>query len=209
MLFTAIVGGLIFIIAVYLFFKPDDEEVGRRGEQGGFADGLPSLPPAKFAITGSTGKKSSEYVSTVKRILGVRGDLRVITVGLSLSVTAKSSSEERNVVNMLVEHFAVFLVVSVPTETEEESLRKSIHEAYPSVPKHRLLMHTTAIGGVAILRQLQPHVHVEYSRQMLNEVLPYMKNIVFVKNDTEECADLPSANGKVFTSQCLRDVFSM
>lgn len=170
---TIFIGGIILLIALWLLSDEDNElEQPRRpgtsraafeGPKGSFEDKANS----KSADLGHIAKK-----------LNILGNLRVITLGFPSNWVATEG--DASVITRLADLAHVFLIVAIIGEESAEEVQNRFSLALPSVLKHRILPHQSTIGGVALLRQLQPNLHIELDRNMVHEQSPYLKKIVYV-----------------------------
>ena len=104
----------------------------------------------------------------------------------------------------------VFFVVAVPKGTahaDVEAIREQVYRANPSVSQHRILVHTTLKGGVAILRQLQPDVHVEVDATLAKEVMPYLSKVAYV-GPAQELPVVGTDTNKILRFASLHDIFA-
>jgi hypothetical protein len=118
------------------------------------------------------------------------------------------SSSEKRVLADLAGHVNVFISVSVPKEGDTMVMRDSLELEYPMLPPHRLLMHSTDVGGLAVLRQLDPHLHVETSRTLLGMALPFLQKIAFVTDDLLDLAARPE-HAHVLLTPSLQKLFAL
>ena len=102
----------------------------------------------------------------------------------------------------------VFLSVSVPKEGDAMAMRDSLELEYPMLPPHRLLMHSTDVGGLAVLRQLDPHLHVETSGTLLGMASPFLQKIAFITDDLLDLAASP-AHVHVLLTPSLHELFAL
>lgn len=80
----------------------------------------------------------------------------------------------------LIFKISSFSNVFVIHESKEASASSDLVDSLPSEFKHhRILLHASRVGKIAILRQLKPDLHVEFDLDIANAVFPHLISVVY------------------------------
>ena len=74
----------------------------------------------------------------------------------------------------------VHIIVEASSDDAELEVKRKVLEFLPSLPSHRCLVYSTPIGKMAIVRQLNSSLHVDYDVQFCGKVKPHLKKILLI-----------------------------
>ncbi len=83
-----------------------------------------------------------------------------------------------SLITILCETCMVFILIHSCSDEEENMLSEVVKEKFPAIEAHRLLHHESNIGKIAFVRQIVPHLHIEYDFQTQQILRPHIKAIV-------------------------------
>eukprot|EP00981_Chlorochromonas_danica_P012212 scaffold4658_cov229-Ochromonas_danica.AAC.3 len=90
----------------------------------------------------------------------------------------KHYSDLNELVSLLSESCVVYLIVQSSSEEEEESFEEVAKSRLPALPRHRLLHYEKALGKTAFLRQIVPHLHIEWEEEVARSLKPHLPCIL-------------------------------
>jgi hypothetical protein len=122
----------------------------------------------------------------------------IVTVSLEFSSLC-ATSEVATIVGLLSQLSQVFIVVSLSGDTLAEGLddgliQSKVHRHLPQIPRHRILICSSGLGHVAIVRQLSPVLHVETKVTVAMQLVRHLRSVVLVD---EVLASEASVDGAV------------
>jgi hypothetical protein len=121
--------------------------------------------------------KLSPEAQQLKTRLGLRDDCKPIT----LSYDEKCSDGDLlTFTNAVQELSALYILCEVSSNEEEEALRNSLLARAPTLAPQRILYYSSAIGRMAIVRQVNPSVHIEHDLSFCEKLKPHVKKIVHI-----------------------------
>ena len=84
------------------------------------------------------------------------------------------------VVKGLDELAPVHFIVGVESDEEVSSVISKLQRMAPALLTHRCLFYSTTIGKVAIIRQLNPSLHIESDVEFCDKIKAHIKKIILV-----------------------------
>jgi hypothetical protein len=79
---------------------------------------------------------------------------------------------------------AVYILCKASSDEEEESLRGRVLASVPDMAPQRVLFYSSEIGRMAIVRQVNPSVHIEHDLGFCEKLKPHVKKIVLLDANT-------------------------
>jgi hypothetical protein len=105
---------------------------------------------------------------------------------------------------------ALYVLCEATSDEEEESFRRSLQGSVPVLAPQRVLFYSSAVGRMAIVRQVNPSVHIEHDLSFCEKLKPHVKKIVHVNASAKpiESTSLPTkgiaAESSGGSSECER-----
>ena len=102
----------------------------------------------------------------------------MVTVGLKCS-NAESESEKRNISFLckLCKFSNIFVIVCCKEDEEYERYCKLLRlNGLSMISDHRILRSSTTIGRIAIVRQMEPELHMDFDEEVVNELKRFKVN---------------------------------
>ena len=189
--FLAVAAIVVTSILVLLCFT-----TGKRGHDGRDGGGDRKMAKTSFPLPALKEDGSGLRLADLQRLLDRLGLARtngcVVTLALSGSGSGSGSSSSTTgissgarVLAALASVANVFVVAKAQSPEEEEriwnELRSDPAVAQSSVARHRVLFHETAVGKVAVVRQLRPQLHIDFDADICGSVAPHIKTVVEYK----------------------------
>ena len=162
---------------------------------------------------------NAESLRVFDRLALTRSNGCVVT--LSIPKASSKDASVWRVVTTMMKVANVFLIIKATSTAEEEAIWDQILNVNNlSLEKHRVIFHETAIGKVAIVRQLRPQLHVDFDTDCCSSVAPHISSVVefrSVSGTSTATVGAMSTTGKTTdgkaiswrTIQCLEDVLSI
>eukprot|EP00241_Pyramimonas_parkeae_P012707 CAMPEP_0114260102 /NCGR_PEP_ID=MMETSP0058-20121206/20275_1 /TAXON_ID=36894 /ORGANISM="Pyramimonas parkeae, CCMP726" /LENGTH=276 /DNA_ID=CAMNT_0001375249 /DNA_START=50 /DNA_END=880 /DNA_ORIENTATION=+ len=157
--------------------------------------------------------KSQAMISGVPG--GIRARLRGVhrlTISLSsvlyfvetdpsaLSIAATVRSETVDAIKSMARMCEVFFITHVQDDIAQERVQAAIQEAGlagPSktqvgsacIPLQRVLFCGTSVGCTAIVRQLEPDLHIEGSAEVVKSLAPFVPRMLFITDEPQSASN--------------------
>mmetsp|Transcript_21974 Transcript_21974/g.36808 ORF Transcript_21974/g.36808 Transcript_21974/m.36808 type:complete len:277 (+) Transcript_21974:104-934(+) len=84
----------------------------------------------------------------------------------------------RRIVSALEAIAAVTLILLVEDDTEEQDIIQNLGMLLPTLASHRYLFCATMVGKTAMVRQMDPLLHLEHDRSFANKMKPHLRSII-------------------------------
>lgn len=97
-----------------------------------------------------------------------------------------ATSEVATIVGLLSQLSQVFIVVSLSVDTlaqeglDDGLIQCRVHRHLPQIPRHRILICSSGLGHVAIVRQLSPVLHVDTKVTVAKQLVRHLRSVVLV-----------------------------
>ena len=146
----------------------------------------------------------SDSKSTLKSY-GLVSSSDVVTIAVENILLDGEKNEiiQRNidVITQLLGSANVFFTAYTYNEDKKRELVDIITGIFPNFPAHRILLHETAVGKIAIIRQLMPTLHCDAEFDSANSVANHIKTIFYCSSSEPEC----ELRNNVVSAKCLED----
>lgn len=178
-LFTALVG---LVIVVALLVLVPSQRPRRARETDAAHERTPSHPEPQSEPLLPALKPRAAYTRVTINALGClikeTSPTALSTDGATLIPEALNS-----LVNIL-ESLQIFLVVQVADDIGECAVRGALEDGEKcAIQPHRILYCSTLEGVVAIVRQLEPDVHIDACVFTAEELSRFIRNVVLIEKD--------------------------
>ena len=92
----------------------------------------------------------------------------------------------------IVSKLLVIANVYVIHQSTESVVPVNITDNLPSeIKSHRILLHASRVGKIALLRQLKPDLHLEFDVDIANTVHPHLSCVVYYGENAMPDAKIP------------------
>lgn len=135
------------------------------------------------------GKSSNEGLNFTKR-----GSKKLRKQKMTINLTSLYNKEKNSPENLyqlldgLSERFDLFLIIIIKEKEEEDSIIDSLKMEIEDniVYKHRILFCSSIDGLCSIVRSLDPFVHIEYENYVVVNLIRYINEFWFIKENFEK-----------------------
>jgi len=109
----------------------------------------------------------------------------IVTVSSDFSSLC-ATSELATIVGLLSQLSQVFIVVSLSGDTlaqeglDDVSIQCRVHRHLQQIPLHRILICSSGLGHVAIVRQLSPVLHIDTKVTVAKQLVRHLRSVVLV-----------------------------
>ena len=151
---------------------------------GRFLDGANSNRRANNRQIGKSKKvfplPPLKNVELANRLGVTRDDGAIVTV--SIQRDDDNFGDCMLVITNLIEICNLFILFDASNEEDETYITEKV-KSINGFAIHRLLFHQSAIGKVAIIRQMKPQLHIEYDANICQQVAPHIRKIIQITNN--------------------------
>jgi hypothetical protein len=91
------------------------------------------------------------------------------------NLTASSLNAMNGTVKLLLDIATVYIFIECTTDAQEAELLDLLQSSLPALTKkHHILFYSMNKGKIAFIRQLKPHVHIEYDVEVYDAVVKHV-----------------------------------
>ena len=97
-------------------------------------------------------------------------------------MTESASAQSLQALNSITD---VYCFIKVTDDAHKERVAALAHSFMPFFNPNRILYHTSEVGKIAFVRQIRPHLHVDYDINTLMSLRPHIPKGVLVANKSD------------------------
>lgn len=113
-----------------------------------------------------------------------------VTLALCDKMYANQYSACNTTLKSLEKVASLYLLVLCEEENHQSALLHEISSRLPDFRHvHRILFYSTAVGKIALVRQLKPSLHVEHDNNVCAKLAPHISKIAFIDVDGKGALD--------------------
>lgn len=89
--------------------------------------------------------------------------------------------EFQKVIQTLSSIANLYIIVYCETESKSSDIYRQFQVDFKNIPLHRVLLHQTTVGEIAIVRQLNPKLCILYNQDAFNGLSKHVKAVIYEK----------------------------
>lgn len=216
---TAIIGVVVIYIVYGLLFSGDDTIPDERRRNPASRVRAPDTStqgirsPTSPTMKANVNTENSGIVKKLANKYGINGVLRTITVSIKWNTLHAKydwpiEDLEISDLNKIASNINTFMLVEINDNDMYEKPKLEALKIYNFIPNQRILFYTTDIGKLAILRQLEPAIHVEYDMKFIPKCAPFMNKIIKVVENSATTNNIINKNNSIIECN-INNVFQL
>lgn len=119
-------------------------------------------------------------------------------------ILSSLNDADAQVLDEISQCLKIYLIIPLKAGSEERSVKELVLERLPFMTTriHYALFHETQKGKIAFVRQLKPHLHIDYDSASITELAPHVPHTVSLTTSVFKKAD------KIVAIRCFEDLVS-
>lgn len=101
--------------------------------------------------------------------------------------------ELQNILDRTKEFTDIYTVCEALNDPEQSQFLSIINRVVPTLAQHRCLFYETSIGKTAIIRQVNPSIHIDSDKLFCEKLRPHLRKIVYWDSEQTDAGDLGGA----------------
>ncbi|KAF0687919.1 Aste57867_20411 [Aphanomyces stellatus] len=190
--------GLVLTVSIWMLLRPHAAQNNMPGHAA--FDQFHPMPPSGSARAGNSKTIRADSLTPSQKKLHARlpqkSNARSICLSGNVLLDASTRAFPPASVGLLVDFVAVsdlFVIFYVRDEAEKKAIQDTVAsvpqlawdpKTRSGIPAHKFLFCSSVPGNIALVRQIEPLVHIEDNREVAVGLRPFLPSIIYLHGNS-------------------------